>query len=461
MSPETKKLFAEEYDRRWWVFLVLSFLLMAAFALAACGFVREMVIERVSQKALLLASVAATAVSAEDHVKAHKSRSAASAEYVAIMHVLQKIKARAIEAEMAPDYLYTLAAHEDDPTLAVFVVDTEQAAKNRSQIGEVMKSLHRGQEQLIDINKPEVEPAFVEDQYGSWLSAHAPIKAADGSIAGAVGLDIDARKVEDAVFAYQKRCGAGCLVLWGMVALLYRFELNKLAGPYKKLENNLRLGIALAGYIGTKGYLQALKDGKVVARKRRITVMFVDIRGFTTLSDNLEPAQAMSLVNEFLQVMVPIVHSNQGFIDKYIGDGFMASWGALDDDEHHAEHAVCAALAMLEALPLVRQSEAWRSFTAVDIGIGIDTGFVALGNVGIDTHFEFTAIGDIVNTASRLETLTKQEGSTILVSENVNADARTTFDFELIGEREVRGRANKIKVYRPTGRKVSARVLEG
>ncbi|WP_395741176.1 adenylate/guanylate cyclase domain-containing protein [Prosthecobacter sp.] len=459
MTPETKKLFTEEYDRRWWMFLVLSFLLIGLFALGACSFIRGMVIERISQKALLLASVAATSVSAEDHVKAYKSRSASSAEYIAIMEVLQKIKERAHEAEMSPDYLYTLAPHEDDATLAVFVVDTEHSAKNRSQIGEVMKSLHRGQEQLIDIHKPEVEPPFVEDQYGSWLSAHAPIKAADGTIAGAVGLDIDARKVEDAVFASQKTCALGCLGLWGLLALLYRFELNKLAGPYKKLENNLRLGIALAGYIGTKGYLQALKDGKVVARKRRISVMFVDIRGFTTLSDNLEPAQAMGLVNQFLQIMVPIVHSNQGFIDKYIGDGFMASWGTLEDDEHHAEHAVSTALALIEALPLVRQSEAWKSFKAVDIGIGIDTGFVALGNIGTDTHFEYTAIGDIVNTASRLESLTKQEGSSILVSENVNADARTSFDFECIGEREVRGRAHPIKVYRPTGRKATSTAL--
>ncbi len=266
MVSETKKFFAEEYDRRRWAFLGLSFLVVAIFAWAACLFVRVIVIERISQKALLLASMAATAVSAEDHVKAYRSMSSTSAEYLAIQHMLAEIKKRANEADVAVDYMYTLASHDEDASLVVFVVDTEKSAKNRSQIGEVMKSMHHGQEQSINIMKPEVEPVFVEDQHGRWLSAHAPIKAANGSLAGAVGLDIDARKIEDTVLPYQVYCGAGCLLLWVFLAGLYLLELKKLAGPYKKLENNLKLGIALAGYIGTKGYLQALKDGEVMAR---------------------------------------------------------------------------------------------------------------------------------------------------------------------------------------------------
>jgi adenylate cyclase len=157
---------------------------------------------------------------------------------------------------------------------------------------------------------------------------------------------------------------------------------------------------------------------------RTMTLMFCDIRGFTTISEGLDAKQLTQFINEFLSPMTEIILAHRGTIDKYIGDCIMAFWNAPLDDLDHAEHAVRAAQAMRHRL--VALNTAWRQraeaegrdFATVKIGIGINTGECSVGNMGSQQRFDYSVLGDTVNVASRLEALTKLYGVDCIIGES-------------------------------------------
>ena len=154
----------------------------------------------------------------------------------------------------------------------------------------------------------------------------------------------------------------------------------------------------------------------VGGEKKELTILFSDIRGFTTFSEKMDAKALASLLNEYLGVMTKIIFAHEGTLDKYIGDAIMAFWGAPLDQSKHASNALRAAVGMMKALadqrPLIQE----KYGVQVDIGIGINSGLVSVGNMGSDTNFAYTVIGDHVNLASRLEGLTKAYGVTILTT---------------------------------------------
>ncbi|HUP55884.1 MAG TPA: adenylate/guanylate cyclase domain-containing protein, partial [Bdellovibrionota bacterium] len=155
--------------------------------------------------------------------------------------------------------------------------------------------------------------------------------------------------------------------------------------------------------------------------RRELTILFSDIRGFTTFSEAMDAKKLSQFLNDYLGIMTKLVFANEGTLDKYIGDAVMAFWGAPLDQPHHAFNACKTAMAMMHALGENR--ERWRQKYGVDvqIGIGLNSGHVSVGNMGSDDNFEYTVIGDHVNLASRLEGLTKAYGAGIVTS-------RFTFD---------------------------------
>ena len=201
---------------------------------------------------------------------------------------------------------------------------------------------------------------------------------------------------------------------------------------------------------------------------RDITVLFCDIRGFTTLSERIEPKMLIELLNRHFAVHVEIIFRHGGTLDKFIGDAMMALWGAPLDDPRHAEHAVACALDMRDALLAFRR-ELPPELSSFDIGIGIHSGTAIVGLVGPDSRPEYTAVGDTVNVASRIEgltsALTHQAGAggpadatpadglcRILVSEETRRRAADAFDFLPAGRHKVKGRNEEIEVFRPRRR---------
>lgn len=181
--------------------------------------------------------------------------------------------------------------------------------------------------------------------------------------------------------------------------------------------------------------------------RRTVTVLFSDIRNFTALSDTRDPAVVAALLNAYLEARVGCLQRHGATIDKFIGDGILADFGAPIDQPDHAERAVRSALAMLDTLPEVR--ERWRA-SGVDelaIGIGIHTGPVGVGTIGAEQRAEYTVIGDTVNTASRIEGLTKGCGAPLLVSEATLARLPAGFESRFVNEVRLKGKEGLTRVY--------------
>jgi len=193
---------------------------------------------------------------------------------------------------------------------------------------------------------------------------------------------------------------------------------------------------AFSSYVSPDLVRQIEKDpDKLVlgGEQREITILFSDIRGFTTLSEGLSPQELVRLLNEYLNPMTRIVLDEKGTLDKFIGDAVMAIYNAPLDLIDHPAAACRSAVRMLEALTELNRGFSAKKMNTIDIGIGINTGPAVVGNMGADIRFDYTAIGDSVNLASRLEGLNKYYGTRILVSE----DARKSVSDERFSFREV------------------------
>jgi len=189
----------------------------------------------------------------------------------------------------------------------------------------------------------------------------------------------------------------------------------------------------------------------LTGQAREITVLFSDIRGFTTLSEKRSPEEIVSLLNAYFSLQVEIIFRHGGTLDKFIGDAIMAFWGAPQADPQHAEHAVAAAMEMEQSLLRFKESlgEDGKDF---DVGIGIHTGKAVVGFIGSEARLDYTAIGDTVNLSSRIEGLTKGVAR-ILVSSDTARQCGDAFDFRPTGSYKVKGRLQEVELFTP--------VLEG
>jgi adenylate cyclase len=180
---------------------------------------------------------------------------------------------------------------------------------------------------------------------------------------------------------------------------------------------------------------------------RQITILFSDIRGFTTLSEKRTPQQVVELLNRYFTLQVEVVFRHGGSLDKFIGDAIMAFWGAPLDDPEHARQAVEAALEMGEVLQRFRK-ELGEEDASFDVGIGIHTGPAVVGLIGSEQRREYTAIGDTVNLGSRIEGLTKGV-SRILVSRETMEACGDAFEFKSYGSFKVKGREQEVELFAP------------
>lgn len=183
---------------------------------------------------------------------------------------------------------------------------------------------------------------------------------------------------------------------------------------------------------------------------RQITVLFSDIRGFTTLSEHRSPQEIVSLLNRYFSLQVEVVFRHGGSLDKFIGDCIMAFWGAPLDDPQHAVNAVAAALEMADVLQRFKR-ELGEQDADFDVGIGIHSGPAVVGLIGSDQRREYTAIGDTVNLASRIEGLTKGV-SRILVSRETRELCGDAFEFRAAGSYKVKGREQEVELFAPERR---------
>ncbi len=185
--------------------------------------------------------------------------------------------------------------------------------------------------------------------------------------------------------------------------------------------------------------------------RRELTILFTDIRGFTTLSENLDPQALVSLLHDFLNPMSNIIINQGGTIDKYMGDAIMALFGAPLGMPDHARQACRAALAMAGQLQELNQQWATQGRPPLRIGVGVNTGPVAVGNMGSDRLFDYTAVGDNVNLASRLEGLNKYYGTKILLSQTTAAALGEGFILRDVDWVRVKGKGQAVQIFEILG----------
>ncbi len=186
----------------------------------------------------------------------------------------------------------------------------------------------------------------------------------------------------------------------------------------------------------------------LAGESKEMTVLFADVRGFTTISEGLAPAQLTQLMNEFLTPMTQVIHRHRGTIDKYMGDAIMAFWGAPVFDGQHARHALLAAMDMIADLDALQDQFKARGWPPIKIGVGLNSGEMTVGNMGSEFRLAYTVMGDTVNLGSRLEGLTKEYGVQIIVSEYTRA-AVPDFLFLELDRVRVKGKDRPIAIYQP------------
>jgi adenylate cyclase len=184
-------------------------------------------------------------------------------------------------------------------------------------------------------------------------------------------------------------------------------------------------------------------------RTREVTLLFSDIRGFTSLSETRPPEEVVDILNRYFTRQVEVIFRHGGSLDKFIGDAIMAFWGAPLDDPDHARHAVACALDMADEL-LAFRTELGEAGAGFDVGIGAHSGPAVVGLIGSDKRREYTSIGDTVNLASRIEGLTKDAGRRILVSRETMERCAGAFDFVSCGTYPVKGRAQPVELFEPS-----------
>ena len=191
-----------------------------------------------------------------------------------------------------------------------------------------------------------------------------------------------------------------------------------------------------------------MRDGFTLGGKYiTASIMFCDIRSFTTLSEKREPSEIIELLNDYFALMFDAITANNGTVNQIQGDGLMAIFGAPASDEQHSEHAVNAALEMIELLKAFNEQRVTQKKEEVRIGIGIATGKVIAGYTGTQHRATYTCVGDTVNLAARIESHTKIAGQPVLIDQYTRDGLSTDFPLTDLGEVIFKGKEQAVNIF--------------
>jgi len=340
---------------------------------------------------------------------------------------------------------------------------------------------------LQGFDGPVVEDDIYTDAWGTVLSGYAPIRDADGKAIAIVGIDVRASRIaaikrEVALLALGVLAVAlvAMVILALVVARSIREPLAQIVAATNAIakgELHVRADLSRNDEFGVVGrhfddmangleerdfikntfgqyvapeVVQQMIAGRSEAlhgQRRHAAVMFVDVRGFTTLSESLAPEDVVNLLNDYLDRMTEVITKHGGRIDKFIGDAIMADWGTLGETANPEKAAATAALAMLRDLAAWNADRAARGAPPLEIGIAIHAGPVVAGSIGSARKLEYTVIGDAVNVASRLEGLCKVFGARLVVSGTLVEAAGMKSQARWLDKITLRGRQEETEVY--------------
>ncbi len=468
------------------LFIGLAVLTNGLLMLIMYLFMKNSMFAMIQSQVMSIAAAAAVNLDAGLHVEAVKNGQE-SEEYEKIYAQLGKIRNANRRDDVYVRFIYTLVPGSDvgKKEKFVFAVDAEEEnTGDQSKLGDVFSNSNP----KVKIDKPYVSDKYDVDKWGVWLTAYYPLRDAQGRPVALLGVDVrasDVQKKLDAVLY----TGLGCLALSVLIALIVAIRMaNRVSDPLEKIKdavvrigrgefgvnvdihtkdefgqvadaiNEMTRGLkerellktSLANYVSAEVANSILSSGAlptITGSRCKITVLFSDIRNFTTLSESREPEEVVALLNEYFERMIDIIFRHQGMLDKFIGDGILCIFGAPIDDPQQELHAVQAAFEMQEAV--IKLRDKWGIEKSIDfrVGIGIHTGPAIVGNIGSSERMEYTAIGDTVNLASRLESASKDLKASIVISDTTYEAVSDKYCFEEGGSITVKGRNAPVKVY--------------
>ena len=443
----------------------------------------------VSQIRSQLLSVAATASEGVDgdYIESVTENDQSSRQYQHTYKSLQKVRDINRRDRFFIKYLYIIRPNPRTDTFE-YVIDVEDNPHLAATFGDVFPA---DEKTYTDFGKPFVDKDFTYDHWGSWLSAFGPITNSSGKAVAMLGVDMSAADVkhEMHILLYYGliSLGVSVLISLGVAHILSRIVTNSLSAVCntvesigdgdlsarihldthdefgdlafsintmaKGLEERERLKMGFARYVSGHVLDRILKSdvpANLAGERRKVTLLFSDIRGFTSLSEQLPPEQVVSILNEYFERMIEVIFRHNGTLDKFIGDGIMVEFGAPLEDEEQERHAVDAALEMQEEVTALCEKWKGENKPEIKVGIGIHTGQAVVGNVGSEVRMEYTAIGDTVNVASRIEQATKEYQKPILISSTTYDAVQNFYNAEKLGSASLKGREETIDIFSVT-----------
>jgi adenylate cyclase len=441
----------------------------------------------IQSTAISIAATGATFLDGEQLAGIRTREDEGTSQYRSIENLLRGIRDANRRKDVTVAYLYTMMASPDNPNVMLFGVDSEAGKENKSHVGDVYKGLYSKDFKVQ--NRIFVDETPSSDQWGDWITACAPVLGRDGRVVSMLCVDLGYADVKRKTTWKLMLCGLISLAgTMGAAFVLSVILARHVSRPVQVLHHSLnevgkgnfdvRMEVSTPGEFGEvaqavnsmveglrqrdmlkgvfaryvsdqilKSVLEHGQQPNLKGERRKITVLFSDIRNFTALSEQLSPEDVVSLLNEYFEAMVDIVFTHKGMLDKFMGDGMMAVFGAPEDDPYQEEHAIMAGLEMLRTLKQLCDKWKHGKDMAISCGIGINSGIAVVGNIGSQKHMEYTAIGDTVNLAYHIESLTKETGHSLLVSDYTYVSVRNQFDFRRIENLAIKGRRESVVVY--------------
>ncbi len=449
--------------------------------------VSQFVWTELRSKAITVASTTASLLNPELLKQIHNRSDENSEAYLAIRNELRKARDANRREHITVKYLYTLRPDPDNPNILLFLVDAEENPMNLSHAGDIdVNSLDL--KIVQHLNEDYSPNSFIKDPWGVWMSGFAPVYDREGNYVATVGADISAVNVrakidsliDDGILSLgcalllallgsyflSRKVSTSLSTLCDSVAVIGRGNLDypvtlhtsdefeelarAISSMARGLQERERLKMNFTRYVSQhvlETILKSERPAHIEGERKKITVLFSDIRQFTHLSELLAPEQVVALLNSYLEVMIDVIFAHQGTLDKFIGDAIMVEFGAPLDDPLQEFHAIETAIAMHKAMIVFSNKLEKEGKPRLSMGIGIHTGYAVVGNIGSEKRMEYTAIGDTVNVASRLENATKELKTPILISETTYEAVKDKFPLKSLGPMKLAGKDQPIEVY--------------
>lgn len=476
------------------LFLFVGLALVTSLAVTTLFYVktRQYLYEQIQSKVLSIATGAALLIDVEAHERIREDADAEGEDYAAVVKSMRQIRDANRRDDVYIKYVYTMRPTRGSERVWRFVVDAEESIADRAMLNDIYRPFSGLEDYPLD--RPDVQNYFTTDQWGTWLTATAPLVRSDGTPVAIVGVDISAshvikelriilylslaamalsialavviatwlsKKVTKPLIAIRSACDQ---IASGNLHTEVTLKSNDEFGDVAQSINNMIFGLqqrdnlvgALARFTSEEITDSLLPGATIQGRnrheKRKITVLFADIQGFSNLTDTLTAEEISEILGSYYDRMIDTVLQNHGFLNKFMGDGLMAVFGGVKDDPYQEENAIRTALEMRKSLSGLtakwkREGKNERA-QELTLSMGISTGIALVGDLGSRHKIGFDCVGDTVTLAARLQHACAEKAHVdVLISEFTIIAVAEAFKFKECGAMALKGRSDLVRLY--------------